>query len=296
MTPEEFEARVIDWAKRQPQIEALIQIGSRGQGSAEIDQWSDWDYQLIARNVASFMNPHWLIQIAPFWSAHVEQTEREVPKLSVVFAGGYEADFVLLSSWQMKLVYWAMARPGLRNFFPKKLVRGILNTQLVVRPGCKVLVGGKAWEMRLEALNVAWAGQDFLRSDYESHVSGFWRHAVWVEKKIARGELRAALRWYNVESVRHRWSLLEEEARLAGRSPRPEARKAERWLDARRLAQTAIETNLDQRVLARALLAEISLFEEVSRSVATGRGFPLRDHSAVAAWLRAELNKLIGPA
>jgi hypothetical protein len=295
MTPQEFETRIVDWAKKQPQVEALIQIGSRVQLNAEIDEWSDWDYQLIVRDVRRLMDPRWLTQIAPYWSAHVERTERAIPKMSVVFAGGYEADFVLLSAWQMKLVYWAMARPGLQCFFPKILVRGVMNTQLVVRPGYKVLIGGEAWEQRLASLRVAWPGPGLTESDYESHVSGFWRHAVWIEKKISRGELRAALRWYSIESVKHRWVLLEEEARLAGRSPRPEARKAERWLDAKRLAQTTIETGTDQRILARALLSEITLFEEISRSVAISRGFPQADYSALATWLRSELNKIAQP-
>jgi hypothetical protein len=108
-----------------------------------------------------------------------------------------------------------------------------------------------------------------------------------------RGEVRAALRWLHAELAERRLTLLAEEARQAGRAARPEARKAEKWLDERRLGQTAIVTSPDQRVLARALLAEITLFEEVSRSVAQTRGFPLTDYSAVAAWLRTELNKLV---
>jgi hypothetical protein len=115
---------------------------------------------------------------------------------------------------------------------------------------------------------------------------------VWVQKKCARGETRAALRWQQIELTDHVYALLAEEARLAGRQSRPEARKAEKWLDARRLGQTAVETSTDQRVLARALLGQITLFEEVCRSVAESRSFVLPDYSAVAAWLRQELTKL----
>jgi hypothetical protein len=57
-----------------------------------------------------------------------------------------------------------------------------------------------------------------------------------------------------------------------------------------------IETGTDPRTLARALLAEMDLFEEVCRSVAGSRGFAVPDYSGVAAWLRAELAKLAGPA
>lgn len=294
MTAEELEHQIVEWARRQPEVSALIQIGSRVQPGGQVDAWSDWDYQLICMNPARYRHAGWLDEIAAVWSAHVERTERGVDKLSVVFAGGYEVDFVLLPARSMKLVYWAMARPAWRGLYPAMLLRGIANTRLVVRPGYRVVVGGAAWEKRLAAIAGPWPEGLFSLADFEFHVRGFWRHAVWVLKKIARGEVRAAARWNQVEVMDHLLGLLAEEARLAGRPARPEARKAEQWLDARRLRQTDITTSLDQKVLAQALLAEIDLFEEVSRSVAATRGFALPDHSAVAGWLRAELARITG--
>jgi hypothetical protein len=113
-----------------------------------------------------------------------------------------------------------------------------------------------------------------------------------VFKKIMRGETRAALRWMHRELSERRWILIEEEAKIAGRAARPEARMAEQWLDERRLVQTVIITSAEQRILVQALLAEMSLYEEVSRNIANARGFTLADHSAVATWMRAELAKL----
>lgn len=296
MTAQEFEARIVAWARQQPDVEALVQIGSRVQSGGVVDAWSDWDYHLIVRDPARYLNREWPAQIAPCWCTHYERTGRGVVKLSAVFEGGWEADFVPLAAWQMRLVYWAMARPGLRRLYPAALREGMANTRLLVGPGYKVILGGRAWEDRHAALAVAWPGKLFSPEDFQFHTAAFWRHAVWVQKKIARGESRAALRWQQVELTDHIYALLAEEARLAGRPARPEARKAEQWLDARRLAQTAVETGTDQRLLARALLAEIALFEEVSRSVAGSRGFALPDQAAVAAWLRGELAPLAGPA
>jgi Streptomycin adenylyltransferase len=292
MTADEIESRIVAWARRQPDVSALIQIGSRVQPGGHVDAWSDLDFQLFSTNPARYRNTGWLAAIAPCWSTHVERTERGVDKLSVVFAGGHEVDLVLMPSRLMKLVYWAMARPAWRGLYPAMLRRGIADTRVVVRPGYRVVLGGVAWEKRLAAAAAPWPEEAFSSVDFEFHVRGFWRHSVWVQKKIARGEVRAAARWKHVELMDHLLALLAEEARLAGRPARPEARKAEQWLDARRLAQTDIPTSLDQNALARALLAEIELFEEVSRSVAQSRGFALVDHSAVAAWLRAELDKI----
>lgn len=294
MTAAEFEARVVVWARTLPDLEALVQIGSRVQPGAVVDAWSDWDYQLIVRQPSRYYNRDWPAQIAPCWSAHFERTERAVTKLSVVFAGGWEADFVLLSAWQMKLVCWAMRHPGAQGWFPPALRQGVSNLRLVAGPGHRVVLGGPDWERRYAALSVPWPVPDFTAENFQHHAAAFWRHAVWVAKKIKRGELRAALRWSQFELREHSYALLAEEARLAGRTPRPEARKAEQWLDARRLQQTAIETSIEQAQLARALLAEMDLFVEVSASVAARRGWAVPDYRAVEAWLRTELDKITG--
>jgi hypothetical protein len=292
MNAAEFEERIVSWAKGQPDLKALVQIGSRAQPDAQVDEWSDWDYHLITTQPQRYLKRDWLEQIAPCWSSHIEGTARGVKKVSAVFSPGMEVDFVPLSAWQMKLVYACMRRPSLRGFFPALLLRGISNTQLVVRPGYRVVLGGEEWERRLDALNVTWPDCELTESEFAFHANAYWRHAVWVAKKIGRGELRAAMRWHHLEATEHVWILLAEEARIAGRPARPEARKAEQWLDGRRLEQTNLVTSLDQKVLARALRAQIELFEEVSRSVAQSRGFKLPDHSAVAAWLRTELDRL----
>ncbi len=293
MTAAEFENRILAWMRRRPDIEAVIQIGSRVRGEGQADAWSDWDYQLIVSSTAPFMNDAWPEEIAPSWSVHRERTERGVVKVSVVFEGGFEVDFVPIPSRLMKLVYWLMAHPGWAAWFPVTLRRGVANTRLVLGPGHRLVIGDSSWARRLEALQVPWPVQRFSAEDFAFHVAAFWRHAVWVQKKISRGEARAALRWDQLEVVEHLYILLAEEARSAGRVPRPEARKAEQWLDDRRRAQTDIAIGLDTRVLARALLSQLDLFEEVSRSVASTHGFVMRDYSAVAAWLRQELAQVV---
>ncbi|SDS22049.1 hypothetical protein [Opitutus sp. GAS368] len=294
MTAPEFEARLMAWALTLPDLEALVQIGSRVQPGAVVDAWSDWDYQLITRDPGRYHNHDWPRQIAPCWSVHLERTPRGVMKLSAVFAGGWEVDFVLLPAWQMKLACRAMRHPGAQGWFPQALLRGVHNLRLVAGPGHRVVLGGPAWERRYAALAIPWPVPGFIVEDFRYHTAAFWRHAVWVAKKILRGELHAALRWSHVELREHTYALLAEEARLAGRTPRPEARKAEQWLDDTRLRQTALSTGPEQAQLARALLAEMTLFREVTQSIATRREWPVPDYVAVETWLRTELTKLAG--
>jgi hypothetical protein len=294
MTAPEFEARIVAWARQLPDLAALVQIGSRVQPGGKVDEWSDWDYQLLLRRPDRYLNRDWPGQIAPCWNAHHERTERGVVKLSAVFAGGWEADFVLLSAWQVRLACAAMRHPGWAAWYPPALRTGIYNLRLVARPGHRVVLGGAAWERRYAALAVDWPEPGFTTADFEQHVAAFWRHAVWVARKTRRGELRAAERWQHVALREHLYALLAEEARLAGRSPRPEARQAEQWLDRPQLQQTEHATGPQQPQLGRALRAEMSLFRETSERVAAQRGFPPPDRAELEAWLRAELAKTAG--
>jgi aminoglycoside 6-adenylyltransferase len=295
MTAPEFEARIITWARQQPDLQALVLAGSRAREEGKADVWSDWDFHLITSRPQRYQQTGWLEKIAPCWCAHAERTPRGVIKVSAVFEQGFEADFVPLAAWQMKLVYAGMRHPGWAHWMPRRLRRGIQETRgFMLGSGHRLLVGGADWARRFTALQVAWPETGLTVEEFADHTAAFWQKAVWVFKKIARPEPRSAMHWLHLLVVHQVYPLLAEEARLAGRPPRPEARKAEQWLDDARLRQTAIMTGPEPQVLARALLAELTLFREVAQSVAARRGFTLPDYSAVEAWLRAELAKVSG--
>jgi hypothetical protein len=297
MTAAEFETRIVSWAIRTPDVVALIQIGSRVQVGGKFDALSDWDFHLISTRPSRYYGTGWLTEIAQPWCAHSERSRRGMIKVSIVFEGGLEADFIPLSNWQMKLVYWGMGHPNLAQWMPARLHSGILETRtILLNSGYKVLVGGNSWESRMTALGVHWDQRRMSVEEFSMHIAAFWQKAVWIAKKIARPEPRSAMHWMHKLVIEHVYALLEEEAWLAGRSARPEALKAEIWLDRKRLAQTEIEMSVNQCGLARTLLAEIVLFEEVCYGVAESRGFPVPDYSAVNAWLRSELAKVIDAA
>jgi hypothetical protein len=296
MTAKDFEARVIAWARQQPHIDALVLGGSRALPSGGADDWADWDFHLFTSDPSRYQHPDWVKEIAPCWCVHAERTPRGVVKVSAVFEDGIEADFVPLKSWQMRLVYAGMRHPEWARWMPRALVRGIYETRaFMLAAGHRIVAGDMAWEERFSGLKLTWPGVGLAVADFTWHAAAFWQQAVWIFKKIVRRELRSAMHALHLLAVEHLYVLLQEEARLLGHTPRSGARKAERWLGVDRQRQTAaLATALDQTVLARALLAELALFREVSASVAASRGFALADYTAVDAWLRTELGKLTG--
>ena len=117
MTAEEFES-AHHWLGRKP-LRSLkpwfLLVHARNQPAVRIG-WSDWDFPFCQQfRTWQFYGTEWLAEIAPVWCAHAERTPRGVIKVSAVFEGGWEADFVPLAVWQMKLVYWGMRHPELED-------------------------------------------------------------------------------------------------------------------------------------------------------------------------------------
>jgi hypothetical protein len=295
MKAEEFEQKVLSWAATRRDLMALILAGSRADRRSRSDEWADWDFHLFVKSVDRYRRLLWLKEIAPYWGAHVTPTSRGILKISVVFQDGREADFVPLAAWQMRLVYWAMQYPNWAAWMPERLRRGIHETRaFMLGSGYRVLVGDEAWRRRLEALNVPWPPRVLAHEQFVGHTAAFWPLAVWLAKRIARKEYRAAIHWMGKLTLEHVYPVLQEEARLAGNSPRPEARKAELWLNEERLRQTEVTLAPDQRILAKALLASIDLFVSAAQSVAASRGFSLNPHREIEQWLRVELGRFVG--
>ncbi len=206
-------------------------------------------------------------------------------------------DFIPLPAWQMKLVYWAMCHPNWSNWMPRRLRSGIHETRaFMLGGGYRLLAGDLNWNRRMQALQVAWRMPIMSAEQQAQHVNAFWTQAVWLCKKVARSEYRSAIHWTSKLMIDQVYPVLHEEARLAGRTPRPEARKAEQWLDESRLRQTAVTLAPDRRVLAQALLGAIDLFVDASAKVAAQGGFKPPNHTEVERWLRAELARMLQPA
>lgn len=176
---------------------------------------------------------------------------------------------------------------------PGRLRRGIRETRaFLLGSGHRVLKGGPAWERRLGAVATAWPATEMSAEQFAGHVGAFWPQAVWLAKRIARGETRSAVLWHGRLMLEHVYPLLAEEARLQGRTARPEARKAEQWLSSERLAQTAIAPGIERRSQARALQDTIEVCNAAARAVAAQRGFAVEPHAEVEKWLRAELARI----
>ena len=160
--------------------------------------------------------------------------------------------------------------------------------RIVACPGWKVLKGGAAWERRYTRLGREVPWPRLTEAALRAHADTFWATAVWVAKKVARGELRAAQREFHRVLVEKIWLVLEDEARDRTPQVRPEARRAERWLPPAQVAETAFATAPDAQAMTAALEEAADTFAAVCARLAVTRGWGLDDPTALRRWLASQ--------
>jgi len=243
------------WAQAEPEVAALVLIGSRQREATDAiwraDAQSDWDFQIITGNPSRFAKADWLQALGEEVKAYAMRPPRfgGVPKVNAVLAGT-EVDFVILPAGRLCLARWLM-RLGLHRR-PGRLLRGLQDLAVVIRPGWHFLKGGPAWEpfyhrvvaevpdLRMDdaaAQNLAEA----LVCDY-----------VCILRKIDRGELRAAQWMIHRDLADANFRLLHELRLRRGERSFPEARRIERIAPDHELTAVTVATGPDAGALRQA--------------------------------------------
>lgn len=89
-------SKVLDWARQEEPIRAVVITGSLARGDGSTDQWSDLDAQIIARDYASYIaDDSWLDGLGEVWIRFPRS--QDLPYKLVWFAGGVKVDFQFLS-------------------------------------------------------------------------------------------------------------------------------------------------------------------------------------------------------
>ncbi len=88
--------KVVDWARHEVPIRAVVLTGSLARGDGSTDQWSDLDAQIIATEFSSYIaDDTWLDTLGEVWIRF--PLYEDVPYRLVWFAGGVKVDFQFVS-------------------------------------------------------------------------------------------------------------------------------------------------------------------------------------------------------
>jgi hypothetical protein len=273
------------WARSRTDIQALVQIGSRVQPGSNADAWSDYDYHLVTSRPGDYRDGSFTGEIGDCWVSGVQIAFGNAVKVTAVYEGAMEADFVILGSLDVRIVMAALRWPWTKAVWPGMLRRGVESFRIVAGPGWRVIKGGAPWEKRYRRVTPLRA--ELTEAQFRDLCGEFWTQLVWAAKKAARGELRASQRALHVHLLENALRVLQEEALLEGRAAYPLSRRAEGWLTAEQLAGTDIHSSPDKAALLRALRRISEVFAEASRSLAARRGWSPPEPDRVRSWLAA---------
>jgi hypothetical protein len=271
------------WANSRDDIKALVQIGSRVQPGAAVDSWSDYDYQLITSRPGRYRDGSFAEDLGPCWACGSRMVFGNALKVTAVFEGALEADFVVLRHIEVLIAVTALRWPQTARLWPRALSGGIADLRRVAGAGWKMIKGGAAWERRYS--RISFASRPPSEAEFNQWCGEFWSQLVWVAKKTARGEYRAAQRGIHEHLLENALRMLEQEALMGGLKAFPLGRRAELWLTPEQLRATDISSRPERAALLAALGQISDGFSKSSAAVSGKRGWKPRDYNAIRVWL-----------
>lgn len=257
------------WARTTDDVRALLVIGSQARTGTPADEWSDLDLVVAATTPSRWLDDGaWLDVIGPVGITYIEPTPiLGLRERRVLFADGADCDLVVVDP---ELLARAAQAPA--------------TLSAAVR-GYRLLLDKDGQLGRLAASVVAEApaaDHPLDRARFDEVAADFWHHAVWIARKLARGELFVA-----TSSLAGRQAQLLREAiewNAAG-DAWFRGRFLERWAGADVLdALRGAFPTYDRESVARSLTVVMDLFSRLSREVAAEQGFdaPIARYESVA--------------
>jgi len=248
---------LVESLKARTDVVALTLFGSlaRHDQRTKSDEGSDMDLQVVCRWPELLVRRDWAESVLAdqtiiAWSPRLARGG--VTKVSILLVNE-ELDLVIVPVGRMRWARWGLAL-GLhrRAAWARRRLEPLV---LIMAPGYEVLKGGRDWEK-------FWARlvQEVQAPNLSNQEVEFARDAAMVdlrsiERKLERGELRAAQRWLHSEMAARNFLLMHEWRRRLGEISFHDARRVESILPPEDLALVTIESSLRNESLRVAAVA-----------------------------------------
>lgn len=263
---ESFIDRIGEWAADRSDVRAVVLFGSRAREDRPADEWSDLDVVLVTTAPARYREgTEWLADLGDPWLTCLDEAPIEgFSTRHVLFDRGLEVDFVPVDQDRVTPV----------ADLPDEVLQ-------VLAPGYRVLVDEDdlAAELatRLEGVSV----EDLAlhvpdEAAFVDTVHDAWYRALWVAKKLRRGELWAAKSRLDGDLKQEcLLPMLTWHARVVhGRRSWHAGRFLEEWADERVVAHLGDTfAGYDERDCWRGLAATMELFRWIARETATAADY-----------------------
>jgi hypothetical protein len=278
-----WDASISAWVNGRPDVQALVQFGSRARQDGTSDRWSDYDYHIITSRPEKYRDGSFVRELGACWASAKRVSWGNVTRVTSVYENALEADFIVLSHLEMLIVALALKWPSTAPIWPRALANGVTSLKIAASPGWKVIKGGELWEMRYRRITPH--GAPMNQAEFLGICGEFWVELVWTAKKVARGEFRAGQRAIHEHLIENSLRIFREEATIDGRISYPVGRRAESWLTADQLSATMAGTRPDRSSLMGALVDISDEFAASTARLAKRNGWGTSEYPEVRAWL-----------
>jgi aminoglycoside 6-adenylyltransferase len=257
-TYDTFLEKLSPWATGREDIRLMVIIGSRARTDRPVDLWSDLDLIVVTTNTDAYLSDEeWLKELGQAHITFLEGTAvGEFVERRVLFEGGLDVDFVPLpldyieKGWPEEIL--GVFGRGFKVIVDKDGLTGSL-------PHVAATVEKEVFQPPTEA-------------QYLHLVNDFLYHAVWVAKKLGRGEVWTAKSCCDGMMKRQLLALTEWHAHLTSSDEVDTwhgGRFLEQWADPRMVAGLANAfAHYDRDDVWRALKGTQEVFRTLAVEVA----------------------------
>ncbi|WP_282791935.1 aminoglycoside 6-adenylyltransferase [Streptomyces sp. CC224B] len=265
--------RVLEWARRRPDVRAVLRTGSRARRDGTVDAFSDHDIELYTTDPGRYDTGDWVEELGPVVVQVGLEGPWENPARLVFFEGGVKVDFQVVPAARLE----KLAAEGLDELHER---------------GYEVLWDRDGATARLPEAGGTVAAELPDAEEFAEVCAEFWFEVAHLPRCLARGELWVARSrdWTTKELLECmiEWHALTR--RGAGHDVWYGGTRMRQWAAPgvwERLPDTF--GGFDARDALRAARATADLFAELAKEVAEAHGLPY-PHKAEQA-IRPTLEK-----
>jgi molybdopterin-guanine dinucleotide biosynthesis protein A len=252
-------AAVADWAEGNPDVKALLLVGSQARVDMPADRWSDVDLVVLLEDPAPYTaDVAWIREFGTPLVTFLEATLDGHWERRVLYDTGEDVDFVL---------------------FPVSVLDRLEtseNAGALLRRGYRVLVDRIGLEEQLRRfVERATVPATTTQSNLDELASDFWYHVLWTAKKLRRGEVFTAIECLDGYMMARLVALMELHAKAVDPSVDTwrAGRFVERWGDPGALVALEFAfARYSVRDVARGLWETIDLFQGLEEETAKRLG------------------------
>lgn len=260
--------RIIEYAGQDEDMKAVIVIGSSTREEVKADEYSDLDLIIVSENVNRWYSGEYPNLLGDVKISFIEPT----------LGGGKERRCIYDEDRDVDMIIFTQSQ------FEEALKAGVASW--VMNRGYDVLYDAIAVEKEIGIyVKKGHSNPDITAEEFENMLNDFYFHNIWASKKLLRGELWSAKMCVDAYLKNYLLRAIELYCyEIQGKDVWHDGRFIDKWAGAYIIDQlNHCFAHYEKTDVLNALKATNSLFEELTRKLATKKGYLYPEKAAECA-------------